>query len=160
MTATYIGLANITLSSATSTVTISSISQGFRDLILTVDGRANVDAQLTVRFNGDSGANYGFVRYLGLGSGTPTSDQATGQTFVGAGRLYAANTANTMYNIFDYSATDKHKTTLVRRDNSQAITLSTVERYFNTSAITSITVAVTSATMNAGTNIRLFGIVS
>jgi hypothetical protein len=159
MTATYIGLANITLGTATSTVTISSISQSFRDLILTIDGQASVDAQVTVRFNSDSGTNYAFVRYFTTGSGV-TADSAVTQTSVGAGRLYQTTSAVSMYNIFDYSTTDKHKTTLVLRDNPSAITLSTVERWLDTAAITSITISTGAATMNVGTNIRLFGIVS
>jgi hypothetical protein len=114
-TPTYKPLANITLGSNTSSVTFSSISQAYRDLILVIDGKTSVTGADTVfaRYNSDSGSNYSLVRMTTDGS--TYGSAASSETGAAIG-IPANNTAATVYtvNIMDYTATDKHKTALSR----------------------------------------------
>jgi hypothetical protein len=155
-TPTYTPLANLTLGSSASTVTFSSISQAYRDLILVFSGTTSVDTQIRVRFNSDSGSNYSWVQMFGNGSvagsvsGTDTSLRGTNfNTVVGQ---------NTVQ-IMDYSATDKHKTVLIRRSRDTD-TIAAAERWANTAAITTITLVTNSGTYNSGTTFALYGIVA
>ena len=57
-TPTYTPLATVTLGTAASSVTFSSIPATYRDLILVVNATTSADGIPSLRFNGDSGNNY------------------------------------------------------------------------------------------------------
>ena len=162
-TSTYTPLANITLGSAASSVTFSSIGQGYRDLVCFVNGLGNTgNVKVAVRLNGDSASNYSWVYMEGNGSTTvsvsgtgswmPETNSATGTT---------TDRFTAVLNLMDYSATDKHKTLLQRFDAAGSGTNAAVGRWANTAAVTSMQVLTTGAsTFAVGTSFALYGIAS
>src|SRR5512147_1973064 len=134
-TPTYTPLANVTLSSSASSVTFSSIPATYRDLVLVVNHLPSGDGDLRVQFNGDTtGANYPGVAMVGNGS-TTSSYTYTGYIApVGFGT--STNRHNAIFQIMDYSATNKHKSVLTRGDNAANQTGATAGRWANTAAVT------------------------
>ena len=157
-TPTYTALANITLGSSASSVTFSSIPATYRDLVLVLAGTISASNGMYLRINGDTGANYTAVYAYGNGT-LAISDTAL--VFNG---LYAGNFTTTITNsvnqIMDYSATDKHKTMIQRGNDSAALTIMTAARWANTSAITSVQVMPSSGTLSTGFTASLYGIAS
>jgi hypothetical protein len=160
-TPTYTPLATVTLGSAASSVTFGSIPATYRDLIIITDTLASSDSLvLGFRFNGDTGSNYSRVWMLGdganAGSGTTTNN------FAPLANVWSSDRSITRTQIMDYSATDKHKTLLVRWDTNRSgsFVLAQANRWANTAAITSVTVLQDSGTISAGSRIDLYGIVS
>jgi len=158
-TQTYIPLASLTLSSSAASVTFSSISQAYRDLVLVMSIKASAaGASTTTVLNSDTGANYNYVNMSGNGS-TATSASSSASTLAGIGIVETDFTQIT-HNIMDYSATDKHKTVLTRGDRASASTLAVANRWANTAAVTTITYSVTGTTIAAGSTFCLYGIAS
>jgi hypothetical protein len=162
-TPTYTALATVTLASATSSVTFSSIPATYRDLILVVNGQFTTATGLGIRLNGDTGANYPLI-VLDNDGGTPRSaTDSSATSFYGS---WSGTTSGTRYNnelqLMDYSATNKHKTALWRNgytDNSGISRVSAFAgRWANTAAVTSINIFATN--MNTGFTFSLYGIAS
>ena len=158
-TPTYIALANTTLGSSTSSITFSSIPATYRDLVLVIDNATtSVNQQFNFRFNSDSGSNYNHVYAASVAAGP----ESAGQSNQAQGRLGNIGTSagNHIAQIMDYSATDKHKTVLVRSNIVGASqTWMLANRWASTSAITSLQVF-TGNTMPAGVTFALYGIAS
>ena len=162
MTNTYVPLATITLSSATTSLTFSSLPASYRDIILVFNGSktGSTDTHLQVRANGDSGKNYPRVA-MGGSSGGSYSNSSTNidgmqMAYVGAGQPRVTS----ILQIFDYSATDKHKTFLAREAEAAESTDAVAGRWSNTAAITSLTIlwSQNADNMSAGTTISLYGV--
>ena len=132
-TPTYTLIDSVTLSSAASSVTFSSIPAG-GDLVLVVDNNGDRQ-QGRVRFNGDTGSNYSYVGIYG-GVAAPTSGKGT-TTYVFS--MLTASAQNAIHQVMDYSATDKHKTVLSRGGTTTESVVASASRWANTSAITSLT---------------------
>jgi hypothetical protein len=66
--------------------------------------------------------------------------------------------------IMDYSATDKHKSTLIRsrssRDNGDTDTTAGAGRWANTAAVNSLRFYLTGGSFAAGSNFQIYGIAS
>lgn len=166
-TSTYTPLANITLGSAVASVTLSSINQGYRDLVLIANirtERASTTDATRMRFNSDTGANYNRVGMYGAGStGSFTNSNVTYLVLNSVGSTATSNYFEpNIISIMDYSATDKHKTTLNRESEATSTTVTAqAGRWANTSAITSISfVNDTGANFSIGSSFALYGIAS
>jgi hypothetical protein len=158
-TPTYTPLANITLGANAASVTFSSINQTYRDLIIVADAKtvATGGRNFFVRFNNDTGSNYSNVNMFGNGS-TASSSASTG---TGAGlSIIDANNGNNIIQIFDYSATDKHKTVLSRGNVAAIAVDARASRWANTAAITTITCLPDSNNWVSGSSFALYGIVA
>jgi len=155
-TPTYIPLATYTVTgSPDAEVSFVSIPASFRDLVLIVDGTSSVGINGSVYFNSDTtGANYPYVRMYGNGS-TTSSNSGTNVWFD-----MQTNLTMLRIQVMDYSATDKHKTSLSRWDTAQNLVGATAVRWANTNAINSLTIKDTrnSATFSVGSTFTLFGI--
>ena len=164
-TSTYTPLANITLGSSQSTVVFSSISQSYRDLIVVFSGLQASGAAQNARmyYNNDQSGSYYLVYADGSGSSTSSGTDSANSSY---SIYYVASTANTNPNptivqIMDYSATDKHKTSLVRTSNASGPVSMYAARWASTSAITSITIyPFTGGNFLSGTTATLYGIAS
>jgi hypothetical protein len=160
-TPTYTPLANITLGSTAATVTFSSISQSYRDLILVINGGTTAGDNAYLWFNADgTSGNYSNVIMNGSGSAVASTTAAVGAYL----KVYGSTTTTIGFQaiaqIMDFSATDKHKSVIVR-DNNSANSAETVSaRWANTAAITSIAVKANTSTWIVGTTMDLYGIVS
>lgn len=155
-------LANITLGSSAATVSFTSISGSYRDLLLvsSVTGLAGspVSAGAFARFNSDSGSNYSTVYMYGNGSSTGSGTEATTTLFWGA---FPAAGGNHLFQILDYSATDKHKSVLGRANGNGASVWAHAGRWASTAAITSIVLTAPdygTQTFNAGSTFMLYGV--
>jgi hypothetical protein len=160
-TPTYTPLANITLTGSAASVTFSSISQAYRDLILVATmPRTNVtDTNSYVRLNGDSGGNYSYVQMFGNGSGA-YSNSASSES---QGRAFTyQNSTSRQYNgilqLMDYSATDKHKTFLTRYNGDDSGVGAFALRWASTSAVTTLLIYPGSGSYEAGATFALFGV--
>lgn len=158
-TPTYVPIATTTLATNTATITFSSIVSSYRDIVLVISGSDTVGGNLPlIRFNGDSGTNYSFVRAISYG--VVQSSQGTG--FTSTWDLAAINIAQStiIVNIMDYSATDKHKVAMARTNSNSAEVWMGLARWANTSAINQIGLSLISGNYRAGTTISLYGIAS
>jgi hypothetical protein len=110
------------------------------------------------RLNGDTGTNYAGVRMYGTGSSAVSNTTSGNELFL----LDASNAGGAIVkvDIMDYSATDKHKTFLIRMDDSAAIVFAITARYISTSAITSLGLTAALNSYPVGTVISLYGIAS
>jgi hypothetical protein len=156
-TPTYAPLATVTLGSAASSVTFSSIPGTYRDLILIMDGTSSVGINGSVYFNSDTtAANYPYTRMNGNGS-TASSNSGNNIWFD-----FQTSRSMVRIQIMDYSATDKHTTSLSRWDNPSSVVGATAIRWANTAAVTSLQVKDTnnSATFASGTTFSLYGVIA
>lgn len=166
----YVPLANVTLSASAASVTFSSISQAYQDLVLVSyipNASASAEAFL-MRVNGNT-ANYNTVRAYGTGSnwGSSVADLASAITLVGAYGLSSSNPTMARIDLLDYAATNKHKVFSIRGDmpnDSNAnipITQVMSGRWASTAAITSINLLTTnSVSFGIGSTFALYGVSS
>lgn len=158
-------LANITLGSNASTVTFSSISGSYRDLVLVAKaGLTSAGNQLFVRFNSDASGSYNWVLMSGYSSSTTYSSAST-QTGLNINWNGTSGTPGNNFqrlDIMDYAQTNKHKTVLLRADDvtSATTTEATVMRWAQTSAITQMTFAPNTGLIAAGSSFALYGVSS
>lgn len=151
-------LANVTLTGTATTVTFSSISQAYRDLMLVATPIAATTGNAArMRFNNDTGSNYSWVQMIGDGTSVTSNNNASTTELVGIQAETARS--NTIIHVFDYSATNKHKAVLTRASNPSAIVLATSQRWASTSAVTTINLFMTGGTsFAAGTTFALYGV--
>jgi hypothetical protein len=162
-TPTYTALATKTLTGTATTVTFSSIPATYRDLILVTDATITAAGSTDgygLRFNGDTGSNYSYVRMVGTGSAATSASATT--TFALAGVIGDVNKGVTMFQIMDYSATDKHKTVITRSNGSFGNwTQASASRWADTAAITSVLLrSNASYNFSIGSTFSLYGIIS
>lgn len=162
MTATYDLIGSTVLGSTTTSVTFSSISASYRDLVLVATVRAAATIDGLIRFNSDTGANYSWVRASGNGSTTASFGSTTSSIFPNAvAQFDSTNFNSVIVQIMDYSATDKHKSVLMRGNNPSIGVEMSVARWANTSAINTIEFRSGSSTQfDVGSSFYLYGIVS
>jgi hypothetical protein len=159
-TPTYDLIASTTLAATTSSVTFGSIPATYRDLILVHNGTSSNTAgvnSVIARFNSDSGNNYPGINMSADGSGSSVA-----YTISGIPVNYTDNVLGSgICQIFDYSATDKHKTAIAKHSNGGSNARAIVGRWTNLAAITSITLVVdTGANFITGTTFNLYGVIS
>ena len=154
-TPTYTPLATVTLGSAASSVTFSSIPGTYRDLVIVFKPITSGSIFTgSMRFNGDTGSNYTTV--LAFGSSASSSTTTSGAFFT---LQDLDSTTASIFNIMDYSATDKHKTLLNRTGIVTQYVMMMAGRWANTSAITTVQIYAGSNFLT-GTTISLYGIAS
>jgi hypothetical protein len=158
-TPTYTPLATVTLGTASSSVTFSSIPASYRDLVLVVAGTTSASTGLYLRLNGDTAANYTAIYAYGTGSVavSNTTILMNGLLF---GNFVSANQSVAINQLMDYSATDKHKTMIGRINQPSNDVIMTATRWANTSAVTSIQLLPQTGTMSVGMTASIYGIVS
>lgn len=162
-TPTYTPLANITLGSATSSVTFSSISGAYRDLVLVWNGKmvSSGDA-VRVFLNTDIASNYSSVWMQGNGSSTNSSSETTGGFRVGGAAVGLTTTGSDtiVFQLMDYSATDKHKTAITRYSGADTEVVALAGRWANTAAVTTLRISGVVGNFATGTTVALYGIAS
>lgn len=157
---TYTPLATTTLTGTAASVTFSSISGAYTDLVLISTFGETTGLDFYLRFNGDTGGNYSTTRMGGNGS---TADGTRTTNDTGIQPRTPANppaTITTMYNtnIMNYANTTTYKTAIAKYNFVSAWTEMDVGMWRNTAAITSITLATVSSTWVIGSTFTLYGI--
>lgn len=159
---TWTPLANITLTSSQTTVTFSSISTAYKDLRLVYYGNSDgyYGNAPGMRFNGDSSNAYPTVLMTGDGSSTYSSTSNFSWVNINDAS-YISPTLKMLctIDIFDYSATDKHKTVLSRANTTQGVNAN-AGRWPSTAAINSISLGIGFSSTNfvAGSTFALYGV--
>ena len=157
VTPTYIPLATTTLGSTATSVTFGSIPATYRDLILVInpiDSTSGTGDFINLRFNGDTGSNYSRVAMIGNGSAASTTtrtDNGIDLEINGTHHFHQIQ-------IMDYSASDKHKTALIRLNLPELRVYAMASRWANTAAITSLSCSSAAASFTIGSTFSLYGI--
>lgn len=156
MPVTYDKLATTTLSSAASSVTFSSISGSYTDLVLVTSGTNNTSgASLQARFNGETtNTNYSYTYMIGDGSTAGSNNYTTDATI---GTAFTNQYMNIVH-FMNYSNTTTYKTKLSRYGNAENYVAASVGLWRSTAAITSIEMFVTAGNFAIGTMFTLYGI--
>jgi hypothetical protein len=152
-TPTYVSLATITVS-AVSSVTFSSIPATYRDLVIVGDFIGSGNALVNVNFNNDTG-NRTRVGMFGDSSGGSPGSFTASNIVLGAALTATRNAA--ILQIMDYSATDKHTTTLLRSNNAGISDVSAqAGRWASTAAVNEIDLVPASGNLTG--SFSLYGI--
>ena len=153
---TYTPIATNTLGSATSTVTFSTISGSYTDLVLVISGSSsggNADVRLT--FNG---ASTGFSDTNLYGSGSAAGTQRRSNNSRIQDILIYSTESNAIIQIMNYSNSTTYKTVLARYNVTGSEVGATVGLWQSTSAITSITLVAGTVNFATGSTFTLYGI--
>jgi hypothetical protein len=164
-TNTYVALDKVTVGTATPSITFSSISSSYTDLIIVSNlAVATAGTSLNMRFNSDTGSNYSYTNLYGDGSAAD-SERGTSATKGYVAWYVSPNTSIEMANIthiMNYSNSTTYKTAISRSNRASASnfpgTESVVSLWRNTNAITSITLAADSGNISVGSTFSLYGI--
>ena len=157
MTTAWVPLATITLSSSAASVTFGSIPSGYRDLVLTITGATtSSDTVIKMNFNNDTADVYAYVQMYGETSGAGSDSNTLENIFAIMGGTGSIGTV--VFNIMDYSATDKHKTVLARENNlGISWTGARTTRWPSTAAINEIDLTPRSGSFATGCVVSLYG---
>ena len=161
MPATYEPIATQTLGSAAASVTFSSISASYTDLVLVFWKLTSAGAQCSLQFNGDTGSNYSNTSVSGNGSAAASarSSSSTSISLENALISDATNASMNILSVMNYSNTTTYKTTISRANAAASGVNANVGLYRSTSAISSLTVLSGGAsTFSTGATFTLYGI--
>ena len=162
---TYTPLSSQTLTAAAASVTFSGIPQTYTDLVIIANAGAvtNNSPGLRVRFNEDTSSLYSSTRLRGNGTNA-ASTRNSGATFIEGGNYdtgfptFANGGFAWICNVMNYSNTTTNKTMIARYNAAANETSTVVGLYRSTSAITSITISVTTDNFASGSSFTLYGI--
>ena len=154
---------SITLGSATSLVTFSSIPTTYTDLVL-VGSIQCENTTFYIRCNSDTTNKYS-VTFLS-GDGSSASSSRFSQTDLGGNGIYtpgntfpsATSFGVGIWNFLNYSNTTTNKTILSRVGSAGLSTRAIVNLYASTSAISQLDIRPFSGTISAGSTFTLYGI--
>ena len=167
-TNTYVALDKVTVGTATPSITFSSISASYTDLVIVGQyGSTVTEDYLRMQFNSDTTTNYSATRIDGNGS-SARSTKTANQNYVTLdwnSSCENALTKMTRVNIMNYANTTTFKTVLVRGDRATA----TTPTYTGTEAIvslwrktpeaiTSIVLTMQTGNIAVGSTFSLYGI--
>jgi hypothetical protein len=165
MSSTYEPIATTTLGGTATSITFSSISSAYTDLVA-VAAIASTTApdDLTFRINGDTSSIYSATILFGTGSSAGSGRLTTRSS--GIGSYYGTpntvvNNSVQILNFMNYSNSTTYKTILVRANRSDSGVDAMVDLWRNTAAIDSITFGIGgsfSNTIAIGSTITLYGI--
>ncbi len=167
MTATYEKIATTTASGSSDSVSFTSISASYTDLIIIANWGVSLAGDgIVMRFNSDTGTNYSDTELYGTGS-TAASQRRSNASFIDITRATGGDGTNKysngIINVQNYSNTTTYKTALIR-SNLATGTYAGVDAiaglWRSTSAITSITILTLSSGSNllSGSTFTLYGI--
>jgi hypothetical protein len=159
MSSTYEKIATTTLGSTALSVTFSSISSTYTDIVAIVNGSytfgSGVDS-FGIRANGDTGTNYSRVVLNGNGSTASSSATPNIDSCI-IGLLGSENSTNIIY-FNNYSNSTTYKTFLARANSPSNLVRANVGLWRSTAAINSITFDGSGNTFSIGSTFTLYGI--
>jgi hypothetical protein len=144
-------------------ITFSSIPSTYKNLQIRGITSNGAGGYLRVRFNGDSGNNYSWHELYANGS-TVTAAGASATSAMIIDEVLSATTnvyGAFVFDVIDYGNTNKNKTlrNLGGQDsNGSGFVVPTSGAWYNTAAVTSITITPVSGTFASNTHIALYGI--
>jgi len=161
MASTYEKIATTTLGTAAATVTFSSISGSYTDLVLIIRGTNSASTDdVALQFNGDTTTNYSRTFLEGTGSVIASSRSTSLVAAALGGYVASSANFNSIINIMNYSNTTTYKTQVSRGNNPTGNLYATVGLWRNTAAINSILIKWYSSAgqFGIGTTFTIYGI--
>jgi len=156
---TYKPIQSTVLTSSTTSVTFSGISQDYTDLILVAAGTCNTGSYFTLRFNGDITSSYSNTEMDGTGSAVFTNRNPA-NTYLYNASMFSSQ-SHVISHIQNYSNSTTHKTILARSNYAISGVKASVGLWSNTAAITSIECGTGGTNLfQAGTTFSLYGLKS
>ena len=157
---TYTPITSTTVASNTLSITFTSISQSYTDLVLVLSAYGQTGQDGYLRFNGDTGTNYSdtVVRGNGTAASSVRDSNAPG---IDVGVISTTSGVFTpiIFNIQNYSNSTTYKTAIGRISNANSMVTALVGLWRNTAAITQIDlVERTNSGWQVGTIATLYGI--
>jgi hypothetical protein len=158
-TATYEKIATQTLSSAVSSVTFSSISGTYTDIVAVLNTKTASTVSTYMNFNGDTAGNYSFTRIYGNGTTTVSDRVGTNLTGIDVQYVGSGDGNITIVSLMNYSNTTTYKTSLTRWNTtgSTGYVGANANLWRSTAAITSIVFS-NSVNFSIGSTFTLYGI--
>ena len=155
-TSTYTLIDSVTLSTAVTNLTFSSLPQTYGDLVIVTSGTFSGGSGIELQLNDDTtSSNYSMISMAGTGS---SAISARDTTFRLAYFTISGQTT-TIGNLMDYSATDKHTIMISRASPSGDNVSATVSRWANTAAVTKIKIInAAGETFSVGHTFHIYGI--
>lgn len=167
MPATYEPIANTTLTGTAATISFTSISSSYTDLVLIIDGKMDSSGgTIYMTMNSDTGSNYNGITLGGAATNTNTKynfyNGTQGVPLAGYNGLNASGFF-IIADINNYSATQGYKTVMSHAGNPSTNAPGSIETLVGTwkssSAITSLTIQRNSGgNFATGTTATLFQI--
>ena len=156
MPATYEPIATTTVSgSSTTSISFSSISSTYTDLVLILNVKASsADQANYMRFNGDSGTNYSRTILGGSGS-SAFSGRNTTSTQIDV-LYFGTQFTNAIVNINNYSNANIFKQVISRGNGLEVAAIA--GQWRNTNAINQVSVTISGGNYVAGSIFTLYGI--
>ena len=158
VTNSYESIATVTLGSAASSITFSSIPSTFKHLQLRASAKGTANIYATMRFNGDTTATNYYSHEL-RGSGSSASAAADNNAYIND--LQGTNYNAIIIDFLDYADTNKYKTTRMLNgldNNGTGVILFQSNLWKNTAAISSMVFTTNTSTFAADTKFALYGI--
>lgn len=167
MAATYEAIATTTLGSNQASVTFSSISGSYTDLVLIMNCRlASAGFAALLQFNGDTNTNYSVTELYGNGSSAASGRASNISGAYLTNNLAVGDTTSTyapfIVNIMNYSNTTTYKTVLSRFSNANTGVDAIINLWRSTSAINEVKIGLTGSGGNyaSGSTFTLYGILA
>ena len=161
MTATYEKIATNTLTTTTASVTFSSISGSYTDLVLIFNGGVNTsNGGLRMELNSDTGSNYSQTSLAGDGTSAASarnSNVTQARISSDFGMVNNLN-YNSITSLNNYSNSTTYKTWLSRNNLASVGTEAVIGLWRNTAAITSIKLVPSANSFASGSTFTLYGI--
>jgi hypothetical protein len=160
---TYEPIATQTLGANAASVTFSSISQSYTDLVLVITGgQVTADGAWFIQVgNGsiDTATNYSGTQLVGNGSTATSNRSATSSSITALSTNSSSTNDNILINLMNYSNTSTYKTILFRGNSTEYRVATTVGLWRSTSAINQIKIYGFSNLLT-GSTFTLYGILS
>lgn len=164
MAITYESIATTTLSSTASSVTFSSISGSYTDLVLVITQTATTTNNHGIRFNNDTGFNYSTTLVYGDGSSAGSERKATSgggsQNFIYTNNGGVTAISTSIIQIMNYSNATTNKTVISRWSQSSVGAAAFAGLWQNTAAINRVDYVTAAGNINSGSTFTLYGIKS
>jgi hypothetical protein len=162
-TNTYVALDKITVGTATSSITFSSIPQGYTDLVLVIEGVSSSAANHGIQFNSDTTNNYSYTVIGGAPSSYRSSSSNVINPFLANGTTSTSSTFTNMEAyIPNYTSSNKKSMVIdvVGENNSASVfgLSMTAALWSNTAAITQVYFQASNGNMTQYTTISIYGI--
>ena len=167
MPSTYTPIATTTLGTTSTSVTFSTISGAYTDLILQVNNQMSGASGFKLRFNADSGNNYSQTNLIGHSTTTVLSGRSSNASSITNNLVFGDSTTASVFTpniiqIQNYSNSTTNKTLLWRYGSTTPSEVGAIVGLWrDTSAITSIEITPWNAVNFAtGCTFTLYGILA
>ena len=157
---TYTPIATYTATGSQATITFSSISGSYTDLVLIVNATVTSSGyDLGIQLNGDSGSNYSQTILYGTGSAAGSARGANqAKAYVTYYGGIGTVQGNQVIQLMNYSNSTTYKTLITRANRADSGTDAVVNLWRNTAAITSIALNIGGTNFASGSTFTLYGI--